>query len=57
MSRIFVFGSNEAGRRGRGAALDAARHHGAIYGQGFGPSLPVVTADPLLKQYPVQVIW
>jgi hypothetical protein len=32
-------------------------HHGAIYGQGFSPNLPVVTADPLFKQNPVQVIW
>lgn len=33
---IFVFGSNRAGRHGKGAALDARRLHGAIYGQGEG---------------------
>lgn len=33
---IFVFGSNLAGRHGRGAALIARRFHGAVYGQGEG---------------------
>jgi hypothetical protein len=33
---VFVFGSNEAGRHGRGAALEALHYHGAIYGCGFG---------------------
>ena len=33
---IFVFGSNLAGRHGKGAALEAKRKHGAIYGQGVG---------------------
>ena len=33
---IFVFGSNLAGRHGKGAALFARQHHGAIYGQGEG---------------------
>jgi len=33
---IFVFGSNLAGRHGAGAALEARRKHGAIYGQGIG---------------------
>jgi hypothetical protein len=35
--RVFVFGSNLAGRHGKGAALAARREHGAIYGQGEGP--------------------
>ena len=34
--KIFVFGSNLQGRHGKGAALAAAREHGAIYGQGEG---------------------
>lgn len=34
--KIFVFGSNLAGRHGRGSALEAIRYHGAIYGQGSG---------------------
>lgn len=33
---IFVFGSNLAGRHGKGAALYAARKHGAEYGVGKG---------------------
>ncbi len=33
---IFVFGSNLAGRHGRGAALHAIKHEGAIYGKGVG---------------------
>ena len=35
-SDIFVFGSNLQGRHGKGAALEAVRHHGAIRGQGEG---------------------
>lgn len=34
--RIFVFGSNLAGRHGAGAALFAREHRGAVYGQGMG---------------------
>lgn len=33
---IFVFGSNLAGRHGAGAALYAAKNHGAEYGVGVG---------------------
>lgn len=33
---IFVFGSNLAGRHGKGAALFARKYHGAVYGQGEG---------------------
>ena len=33
---IFVFGSNLAGRHGKGAALFALKNHGAIRGQGIG---------------------
>lgn len=36
MTEIFVFGSNRAGRHGKGAALVAVKEHGAIYGRGFG---------------------
>jgi hypothetical protein len=36
MRNIFVFGSNLAGRHGRGSALEAVRNHGAIYGRGVG---------------------
>jgi hypothetical protein len=34
---VFVFGSNELGRHGGGAARVAKDKFGAIYGQGFGP--------------------
>ncbi len=34
--QIFVFGSNIAGRHGKGAALYAKQHHGAKQGQGRG---------------------
>ena len=33
---IFVFGSNLAGRHGKGAALCARKEHGAVYGEGVG---------------------
>lgn len=33
---IFVFGSNLAGRHGKGAALAAVQQYGAIYGVGHG---------------------
>lgn len=35
-NRIFVFGSNRAGRHGAGSAKEALTNHGAIYGQGEG---------------------
>ena len=36
MREIFVFGSNESGFHGAGAAKYAMQHHGAIYKQGIG---------------------
>ena len=36
MTAIFVFGSNLAGRHGKGAALAAKKEHGAEYGTGIG---------------------
>lgn len=36
MANVFVFGSNLAGRHGKGAALYAKQHYGAEYGIGFG---------------------
>lgn len=48
MKLIFVFGSNEAGRHGAGAARFARENYGAIYGQGFGPmglSFAIPTKD------------
>lgn len=36
MSKCFVFGSNEAGIHGAGAALHALNEEGAVWGIGFG---------------------
>jgi hypothetical protein len=52
MDRIFVFGSNLAGRHGKGAALTARQLHGAIYGQSEGlqgQSYAIPTKDKDLK--------
>lgn len=49
---IFVFGSNLAGRHGKGAALYARQHHGATYGQGEGlqgDSYAIPTKDANLR--------
>ena len=36
VNQVFVFGSNLAGRHGKGSALAARQKYGAIYGQGSG---------------------
>jgi len=59
MSEIFVFGSNLAGRHGKGAALYAKQNHGAVYGQGFGlqgTSYAIPTKDAKLKTLPLTTI-
>lgn len=59
MKEIFVFGSNLAGRHGRGAALYARKHYGAIYGQGKGfqgDSYAIPTKDKKLKPLPLREI-
>lgn len=59
MTKIFVFGSNRAGRHGKGAALFAKNHRGAIYGQGFGRqgnSFAIPTKDENLKTLPLASI-
>lgn len=56
---IFVFGSNLAGRHGKGAALYALKNHGAIYGQGIGmqnQSYAIPTKDEKLKTLPLEKI-
>jgi hypothetical protein len=53
---IFVFGSNEAGSHGAGAALYARRYCGAKTGVGFGPSgnsFAVPTKDRHIKTLPL----
>jgi hypothetical protein len=57
--RVFVFGSNLAGRHGKGAALHARQHCGAIYGQGIGlqgRSYAIPTKDERLQTLPLPVI-
>lgn len=59
MSAIFVFGSNLAGRHGKGAALHALKHHGAIYGNGTGRqgnSYAIPTKDGRLRTLPLDEI-
>lgn len=59
MEPVFVFGSNLAGRHGKGAALYAREHHGAIYGVGSGRqgnSYAIPTKDRWLETLPLNVI-
>lgn len=52
MKEIFVFGSNLAGRHGKGAAKEALENHGARYGVGvgkFGNSYAIPTKDRELR--------
>jgi hypothetical protein len=59
MSRIFVFGSNLAGRHGRGAALCARNDYGAIYGVGMGrtgEAYAIPTKDRYLRTLPLEDI-
>lgn len=59
MSEVFVFGSNLAGRHGRGSALEAARNWGAVYGVGVGRrgnSYAIPTKDANLRVIPLDQI-
>lgn len=59
MSAIFVFGSNEAGIHGGGAARFAADHHGAIMGKGVGiqgSSYGIPTKDHQIQTLPLPCI-
>lgn len=58
-NEIFVFGSNLAGRHGKGAALTAALNYGAIRGQGVGlqgRSYAIPTKDAALHGLPLPAI-
>lgn len=58
-NHIFVFGSNMAGRHGKGAALTARNLYGAKYGVGFGPMgncYAIPTKDRDLKTLPLSDI-
>jgi hypothetical protein len=59
MTAVFVFGSNLAGRHGKGAALDALKQHGAIMGRGWGRqgnSYAIPTKDFMVKKLPLPMI-
>lgn len=59
MKEIFVFGSNLAGKHGKGAALDAKRYHGAKQNQAEGlqgDSYAIPTKDKLLGSLPLNII-
>ncbi len=56
---VFVFGSNQAGRHGKGAALWAKQHRGAIHGQGEGlqgNSYGIPTKDTRIRTLPLEDI-
>jgi hypothetical protein len=56
---IYVFGSNLSGRHGRGAALRAREHHGAVSGKGVGlqgSSYAIPTKDHALRGLPLDQI-
>lgn len=56
---IFVFGSNEAGIHGAGAAKAAKKDHGAMYGIGVGlcgRSYAIPTKDKKIKTLPLDKI-
>ena len=58
-SDIFVFGSNLAGRHGKGAALCARNDYGAEYGVGegrTGNSYALPTKDENIKTRPLEDI-
>ncbi len=53
---VFVFGSNLAGRHGKGAALEAIKKWGAVYGKGAGRqgvSYAIPTKDFKLRPLPL----
>lgn len=59
MTEIFVFGSNLAGRHGKGAALHARKYCGAIYGVGEGKqgnSYAIPTKGHRMEVLPLSVI-
>ncbi len=56
---IFVFGSNLAGRHGKGAALFSRQNHGAEYGVGVGRTgnaFAIPTKDERIHTLPLDSI-
>lgn len=59
VNMCFVFGSNEGGHHGAGAARYARQHKGATWGLGWGPSgdsFALPTMDWRIQKLPVEVI-
>lgn len=59
MDPVFVFGSNLAGRHGKGAALFARQNRGAEYGVGVGRtgnSYAIPTKDERIRTLPLDRI-
>ena len=59
MTCVFVFGSNLAGRHGKGAALTAKQKYNAEYGVGVGrtgDAYAIPTKDEELKVLPINII-
>jgi len=59
VNMIFVFGSNLAGRHGKGAALYARNTHGAVYGVGVGRTgnaYAIPTKDEHIQTLPLDRI-
>lgn len=57
--KVFVFGSNLAGRHGAGAAKHAVQEWGAIYGRGVGlqgNAFAIPTKDRDIKTLPIDKI-
>ena len=56
---VFVFGSNEAGIHGAGAAKDALNNYGAVFGKSYGHygnSFAIPTKDEYFKTLPLETI-
>ena len=59
MKQVFVFGSNEAGFHGAGAARVAYEKHGARWGKGFGhygDSFAIPTKSPSIETLELNTI-
>ena len=58
-SRVFVFGSNEAGIHGAGAAKEAYKRYGAVLGVGEGlqgQSYAIPTKDKNIATLPLPIV-
>lgn len=59
MPTVFVFGSNDAGIHGGGAAKYAAEHEGAVFGKSYGhygTSFAIPTKDEWFETLPLSTI-